>query len=279
MSPQARTFFKSSCVQVGIKPLELVLWIRTRWASLYKFIDRLLNLRKVSRGSQLSLTFSDNRQGVDQFVLLADASEKVPPLPKDRSYADFQLTKKDWDRLSVIHEVLRVRVHLFSHVRHVSHHLPHLLYQEPSNVQQTFSNERTPTVWRIIPALEFLIKRWESMVEQHRFRDVKDAITQGVNNLQKWYRKVDNTSSAYFICLGASPHACCLTQLTFLEVLDPNVKDLYCRHRWEPDQYAAGMASLEATFDEYYIPLQAPSASTCLQQGKRPLTLLNPLIE
>ena len=108
MSPQARTFFKSSCVQVGIKPLELVLWIRTRWASLYKFIDRLLNLRKVSRGSQLSLTFSDNRQGVDQFVLLADASEKVPPLPKDRSYADFQLTKKDWDRLSVIHEVLRV---------------------------------------------------------------------------------------------------------------------------------------------------------------------------
>jgi hypothetical protein len=48
-------------------------------------------------------------QGVDQFVLLADASDKVPNLPKNRCYADFQLTKKDWDRLGVIHEVLRVR--------------------------------------------------------------------------------------------------------------------------------------------------------------------------
>jgi hypothetical protein len=48
-------------------------------------------------------------QGVDQFVLLANASEKVPNLAKDRSYADFQLSKKDWDRLGIIHEVLQVR--------------------------------------------------------------------------------------------------------------------------------------------------------------------------
>jgi hypothetical protein len=47
-------------------------------------------------------------QGVDQFVLLADASDKVPDLPKNRSYADFQLTKKDWDCLEEIRNVLRV---------------------------------------------------------------------------------------------------------------------------------------------------------------------------
>lgn len=29
------------------------------------------------------------------------------------------------------------------------------------------------------------------------------------------------------------------------EVLDLNVKDLYCRHRWEPEQYEAGMKRLE----------------------------------
>jgi hypothetical protein len=57
MLPQARTFFKSSCVQVGIKPLELILWIHTRWASLYKFVDRLLRLRKVSRHSPLVFVF------------------------------------------------------------------------------------------------------------------------------------------------------------------------------------------------------------------------------
>jgi hypothetical protein len=70
-------------------------------------------------------------------------------------------------------------------------------------VQQMFSSERTPTVWRIIPSLEFLIKRWESMIDQPRFRDVKEAIVDGVQNLKKWYHKVDQTSAAYFICLGA----------------------------------------------------------------------------
>ena len=114
--------------------------------------------------------------------------------------------------LFIIYEVLRVGPCFFT-CPSVPHHLPPLLYQEPSNVQQTFSNEKTPTVWCIIPALEFLIKRWELMVEQPRFRDVKDAITHEVCNLKKWYQKVDNTSSAYFICLSASPHACCLTQL------------------------------------------------------------------
>ena len=110
MSPQARTFFKSSCTQVGVKPLELLLWIRTRWASLYKFLDRLLSLRKVSWSSNRYSHLITILQGIDQFILLADASEKVPNLSKDRSYADYQLSKKDWDRLEVIHEVLRVRL-------------------------------------------------------------------------------------------------------------------------------------------------------------------------
>jgi hypothetical protein len=51
MSPQARTFFKSSCLQVGIQPLELLLWIRTRWASLYKFLERIIIQRKVCQSS------------------------------------------------------------------------------------------------------------------------------------------------------------------------------------------------------------------------------------
>jgi len=29
-------------------------------------------------------------------------------------------------------------------------------------------------------------------------------------------------------------------------VLDPNVKDLYCRHRWEQEQYDKGISCLEA---------------------------------
>jgi len=41
-------FFKKSCEQVEVPVLQLLLWIRTRWASLYAFLDRLLILKKVS---------------------------------------------------------------------------------------------------------------------------------------------------------------------------------------------------------------------------------------
>jgi hypothetical protein len=47
-------------------------------------------------------------QGVEQFVLLADASDRVPTL-RNKSYSDFQLMKRDWDKLEVIRAVLRVQ--------------------------------------------------------------------------------------------------------------------------------------------------------------------------
>jgi hypothetical protein len=40
------------------------------------------------------------------------------------------------------------------------------------------------------------------MVEQPRYHDVREAITEGIQSLKKWYQKVDHTSAAYFICLG-----------------------------------------------------------------------------
>jgi hypothetical protein len=62
------------------------------------------------------------------------------------------------------------------------------------------------------------------------------------------------------------------SSLMNLLVLDPNIKDLYCRHRWEQDQYDAGIQRLEEVvskilfilllvlltknfkFDQYYVP-------------------------
>ena len=58
------------------------------------------------------------------------------------------------------------------------------------------------TVWHIIPSLEFLIKRWDTMATQPKYQNVGDAIKEGVQSFNKWYRKVDDTSDAYFICLG-----------------------------------------------------------------------------
>jgi hypothetical protein len=46
-SPQARTYFSKLCVEENIKPLQLLKWVRTCWASLYDLITRLLDVRPV----------------------------------------------------------------------------------------------------------------------------------------------------------------------------------------------------------------------------------------
>ena len=67
--------------------------------------------------------------------------------------------------------------------------------------KQTFSSAIEPTVWRTIPVLEFLLQSWENMSEIQKFSTVKDAILKGLENIDKWYRKVNDTD-AFFICLG-----------------------------------------------------------------------------
>jgi hypothetical protein len=39
------------------------------------------------------------------------------------------------------------------------------------------------------------------MANHDKFIDIADAIHAGIENLNKWYRKTDDTD-AYFICLG-----------------------------------------------------------------------------
>jgi hypothetical protein len=73
--------------------------------------------------------------------------------------------------------------------------------QEPANAQQSFSSSKDPTVWRVIPVLEFLQESWENMANNPKFALISHAIKAGLENLCKWYRKVDDTN-VYFICLG-----------------------------------------------------------------------------
>jgi len=107
-SPQTCTFFKSSCAQVEVPTLELLLWIWTHWASLYQFHDCILFLCKVAFLLTDSFDILMSQwQGIDQFILITDATDKVPDL-KNKSYADFQHFKRDWDKLDVIRMVIQV---------------------------------------------------------------------------------------------------------------------------------------------------------------------------
>lgn len=47
-SPQAREFLRKMLLEEGIKEAELLNWVRTRWASLYHCIVRVIDMRQVS---------------------------------------------------------------------------------------------------------------------------------------------------------------------------------------------------------------------------------------
>ena len=118
------------------------------------------------------------------------------PNLKGKSYSDFRLRKQDWATMELMHEVLQVSTH-------TCHEVPNspFTFQEPATAKQTFSSAREPTVWRTIPVLEFLLQSWENMADLPKFSELGHAIRKGLENINKWYRKVNDTD-AYFICLG-----------------------------------------------------------------------------
>jgi hypothetical protein len=120
-------------------------------------------------------------------------------------------------------------------------------------------------VWRTIPILEFLQERWGDMAVAPKFAEVSDSITSGLENIQKWYGKTDDTD-AYFICLGTSINTNCRKGTNVLHlVLDPNVKDAYAENRWAPNFFKDGMTSLEkvvSCLDSWHFPSAKYSMSS-----------------
>ncbi|KAF5319881.1 hypothetical protein D9758_017850 [Tetrapyrgos nigripes] len=96
-SPQAHAFFKECCIKTNNKPLELMLWIHTHWASLFAALERAIQLEKT-----------------------ADDDDKVPKL-RNKAYCDYRLTRAEWDHLKVVHEALSLpakATQSFSSARH-----------------------------------------------------------------------------------------------------------------------------------------------------------------
>ncbi|KAJ7048928.1 hypothetical protein C8F01DRAFT_1003592 [Mycena amicta] len=132
-------------------------------------------------GDALGKLLAFIKQAVDTFINTADDSDEVPPL-RNKEYAMYRLSKSDWEKLRILLEVLG----------------------EFANVTQSFSSERLPTVYRIIPTLEFLMKRLELMSENARYSEISEPLDEAVKNLQKWYHRVESTSLAYFACMSTS---------------------------------------------------------------------------
>jgi hypothetical protein len=125
---------------------------------------------------------------------LADESDEVPNL-KGKSYSDFYLRKRDWEKLELMHEVLKVRRPFVYPCNFEVHFYIYISFlKEPASAKQTFSSSKEPSAFRTIPVLEYLKETWGNMANHPKFSEVEGSIYKGIDNLDKWYNKVNDTS-------------------------------------------------------------------------------------
>ena len=62
-SPQAHTFFKRMCCESNIPEHDLVLFVRTRWASMFACLEQVLMLRSVCSYTRMPISCTDTCTG------------------------------------------------------------------------------------------------------------------------------------------------------------------------------------------------------------------------
>ncbi|KAF8810718.1 hypothetical protein BYT27DRAFT_7091263, partial [Phlegmacium glaucopus] len=103
---------------------------------------------------------------LNYFAEVADESDDVPNL-KGKTYSNFRIQKSDWEKITLMHEVLK----------------------EPASAKQTFLSSKEPSVFCTIPVLEYLQESWGNMANHLKFAEVEEPLQKGIENLEKWYHK------------------------------------------------------------------------------------------
>lgn len=73
--------------------------------------------------------------------------------------------------------------------------------KDADNIQQYFSSEQHPTLWRAIPALEELLTAWEAKKEVPKYAQFNRAIEAAVLKVKKYYNKLDD-KPVFVLALG-----------------------------------------------------------------------------
>jgi hypothetical protein len=89
------------------------------------------------------------------------------------------------------------------------------ILEDSNHIQQYFSSEHKPTLWRALPAIEELQTAWEAKHDNPQYAIYKDAINDGLTKLNKYYSRFDEKPS-YVLAL----------------VLHPYYKLSYIAHTW-----------------------------------------------
>ena len=75
------------------------------------------------------------------------------------------------------------------------------MVQDSNRIQQSFSSEKQPTLWRALPAIEELQTAWEAKHDDLCFAMYRSAIKDGLSKLNKYYSRFDE-KPAYILALS-----------------------------------------------------------------------------
>ena len=97
-------------------------------------------------------------------------------------------------------EILQVHKHSIPFCKRL---IPLRHYKDSNKIQQYFSAEKHPTLWRALPTIKELQTTWEAKRDNDRFSVYQTAINNGLGKLAKYYLWF-NKKPAYVIALSTS---------------------------------------------------------------------------
>ncbi|KAG6823929.1 hypothetical protein H0H92_008583 [Tricholoma furcatifolium] len=123
----------------------------------------------LNRAHQLCQPISLFLNGADDLFGPITTLQKNGHIVKRIPWTTFKLLDDDWVRVVDMKEIL----------------------EDANNIQQVFSSEKEPTLWRALPALEKLLSAWEKKRDKPRFSLYEDALTAGIEKIVKYYLLLD----------------------------------------------------------------------------------------
>ena len=109
-SEDVREYLAHSCRIQNITPIELRLWVRSRWGSLSHCLSATLEVQKVCCCCfPLPPAKYNVLQAIDYFCVTADTNEDLPPL-KNKLWSSYRLQGGEWKLIKMVYNCLKVRV-------------------------------------------------------------------------------------------------------------------------------------------------------------------------
>ncbi|KIJ46242.1 hypothetical protein M422DRAFT_46259 [Sphaerobolus stellatus SS14] len=121
---------------------------------------------------------------------------------------------------------------------------------EPAATQASFPSETVPTIWKLLPTLEFMQTHLEDMQRDPEFASVKHSLENALKVLAKYYQKADAMS----------------TNIVTL-VLNPGIKMEYIKANWS--FFVFGWL-MDSQFDCYHFDTSQGNKAESMTAPKAP---------